>query len=335
MRSREPQLERLRQSDGDAIRALARRIGWSLSRLRVDAFLQTAVGYGHRIGGALVSSTLCFPYGKVPRDEVPRGNTPRVHTPPAKAQDDYTLLFVGLVMVDPDWQRRGLGKSVFLRCLEAAGVASFTSAGVGESYRAPVALVSTDAGYPLYASCGFRTVERLHRYSGPPQASRLERAVEQGTVGGKTLAIRPVCASDLDEIIALDRVAIGASRAALYPGFLTSVHRGYTARDSGSQAAKGMLRGFGFATEFGTELLVIGPIIAQDWATAVQLTVRLIGEWRQAVRFDIPACQREWMQWVQSIGIPEVHQSPLMLCGADALPGDRRKLFGIMDAALG
>lgn len=307
----EPRLERLDNTDLDNLLVLADQIGWGLSRQKVHTFLQNSIGFGHRIGTELISSTLCFPY-------------------------DDQLSFVGLVIVHPDWQRQGIGKAVFEHCLAEAGVRGRGHVRDDVQKRhTPVALVSTNAGYPLYESCGFHTVERLRRHIGRPDVGRMTRAFADAAADRNQLVVEPVEASDLDEIMALDRKAIGASRRDLYPGFLKSTHRGYIAREPFSGSARGEVRGFGFATEFGGELLVLGPLVADHWQTAAKLSERLIGGWRQSIRFDIPDCQVEWSAWVQSIGVPEVHRSALMLYGANELPGNRNCLFGIMDAALG
>ncbi len=53
--------------------------------------------------------------------------------------------------VHPDWARRGIGRSILLACEDAIRTAGFRNA----------ILVATLAGEPLYASLGYRVVERF------------------------------------------------------------------------------------------------------------------------------------------------------------------------------
>ncbi|MCL6452414.1 MAG: hypothetical protein K6T78_02170 [Alicyclobacillus sp.] len=298
-------LQRLQPDNVPHLLNLAEAVGWRLSPPRVETMVRHAVGFGHVADGRLISSTLCFLYGGA-------------------------LSFVGLVMVHPEWQRQGLGRAVLHHCLTEAGVRGDRAAGAAAEIGVPTALVSTDVGRPLYEASGFVTVAFLCRHVGRPSAGAVGRA--QGRLRRTAVQIRPYHDTDLADLLQLDRTVVGGDRSRLYPGFLRSVQRAWVACDLGD----GRLQGAAFATEFGREMLVVGPVLAESVEVAAQLVVRLAEGWGGLVRVDVPFEQAAFRKWLASaLGLPEVHRSPVMLRGGTSLPGDRTRLFGIMDAALG
>ena len=59
---------------------------------------------------------------------------------------------IGMLIVHPHFQRRGIGRILLNHCLEHTHP------------KQPIALIATKAGEPLYTSCGFQTVTTIHRF---------------------------------------------------------------------------------------------------------------------------------------------------------------------------
>ncbi|GGE07654.1 hypothetical protein GCM10011571_06110 [Marinithermofilum abyssi] len=62
-----------------------------------------------------------------------------------------TWATIGMVAVDPDKQRNGLGQGVLQQLLQHADASL------------PCSLVATLAGVPLYRQCGFQTIEHIYK----------------------------------------------------------------------------------------------------------------------------------------------------------------------------
>jgi GNAT superfamily N-acetyltransferase len=77
---------------------------------------------------------------------------------------DDRLAWLGMVLTDPAYRRRGFARRLVERCLEHAKALGITT----------VKLDATDAGRPLYLSLGFQDEEAIERWSG-----RLRRKVTQ------------------------------------------------------------------------------------------------------------------------------------------------------------
>jgi GNAT superfamily N-acetyltransferase len=82
----------------------------------------------------------------------------RLYTGSGDAEDDVRRLDpatepakVRAMFVRADWTRRGLGRRIIEACEEAAGREGFRE----------LALLATLPGVPLYAACGFRSLEKV------------------------------------------------------------------------------------------------------------------------------------------------------------------------------
>ena len=104
------------------------------------------------------------------------------------------LAWIGMMLVDPAYRRRGIGRSLMEHAL-----AYLEGAGVGT-----IKLDATDMGYPLYRSLGFQYECLIERWSGiagsvPPESA--------------TQYLRLLV--EVEEVSALDQEAFGVSRTAL------------------------------------------------------------------------------------------------------------------------
>ncbi|MBP5857648.1 GNAT family N-acetyltransferase [Marivibrio halodurans] len=205
---------------------------------------------------------------------------------------------LGMVMVASGARRRGLGRRVVERCLAAR-----PHDGV------PVLLASTVEGEPLYRRLGFATVGRLEKllHDGPlPTASP---ALPAGWRLGPHIAM-----ADLIPVLRLDRRVFGGAR----DGFLK--HRISQAAGAATLFdAAGRLAGYGLAVRQG-DLLILGPIAADDDRAALALSTALAAGHEGPLRIDVPAGHTALSDGLQGMGFRVADRPPLMARGMTALP---------------
>jgi predicted N-acetyltransferase YhbS len=153
------------------------------------------------------------------------------------------LAWIGMVLVDPEYRRRGIATQL----MEAA-IRSLRSQGVET-----IKLDATPAGRPVYAALGFTEETRIERWMGTARAT------------GKTdfQIWRPEVRQ---KVMALDRRAFGAERADL----LDSLVVDSSVMPLTISASDGELQGYALARR-GTLACYIGPVVAKSQHTAVSL----------------------------------------------------------------
>jgi ribosomal protein S18 acetylase RimI-like enzyme len=152
------------------------------------------------------------------------------------------LAWIGMVLVDPDYQRRGIATelmNVALEYLNKLGVSS-------------IKLDATSAGYPVYERLGFKEESLVERWEGI--ASQLSDARQGANCDGR------------EQLHNLDRRAFGSDRSILIdmlcrksvvdPEFVTDDRR--------------QLSGYALARQ-GSLATYLGPIVADDESSAVRL----------------------------------------------------------------
>ncbi len=153
------------------------------------------------------------------------------------------LAWIGMVLVDPDYRRRGIATQ-----LTEATIRSLRSRGAKT-----IKLDATPAGRPVYAALGFTEETRIERCMGTARAA------------GKTDF--PIWTPELrQKVMVLDRGAFGAERAAL----LDSLVVDSSLMPLTISAPDGELQGYALARR-GTLACYIGPVVATDQHTAVSL----------------------------------------------------------------
>ncbi|MGH8247408.1 MAG: GNAT family N-acetyltransferase [Gammaproteobacteria bacterium] len=152
------------------------------------------------------------------------------------------LAWIGMVIVDPDYRRRGIATQ-----LMHAGLDYLSRAGI-----ATIKLDATPAGRPAYELLGFVEEALIERWQADaPQAASGDGVSE-----------------DLgrDEMLALDRKAFGADRSRLLDALVTDA----CPLPLALRAPDHRSRGYALARE-GTAASYIGPLVATDGPTAVSL----------------------------------------------------------------
>ncbi|MFK4447297.1 putative N-acetyltransferase YhbS [Caballeronia udeis] len=188
---------------------------------------------------------------------------------------------LGMVIVSPAWQGRGIGKKLMELVLERLG-------------KRVTFLHATPAGQPLYEKLGFRAAGTLDQHQGaafqPPLVS---------LPAGERL--RPLGSNDTPRLIELASRACGLDRGEVLPALLENADGIALDRD-------GELLGFALFRRFGRGF-AIGPVVAPD-APDSSRAKALISHWLSLnegvfVRIDTPG-DSGLTQWLDGLGLPRV-----------------------------
>ena len=216
-------LGRLTHADLEQAAALSRSVGWNQTPedwARLLALAPNGV-FGASEAGRLVASSSVVVYGDA-------------------------LAWIGMMIVDPEHRRRGLGR----RLLDAALASPTVPPG------ATVGLDATDMGAPLYRTRGFVGVEPIDRWGGALRAATPPAGTE----------IRAVEAADVAALVAWDAERTGTARSALVAHLLrTPSANGWLATRGGSIAGYAVVRP-------GCSHHHVGPLLAEDEAAFAALT---------------------------------------------------------------
>ncbi|MEV2268199.1 GNAT family N-acetyltransferase [Nonomuraea africana] len=206
---------------------------------------------------------------------------------------------ISMVLTAERYGRQGLGRALMDHVLDRAA---------GRT----VSLHATTYGRPLYERTGFRAVATIVTHKG----------VFTGQASGRTHK-----ADDLDAIVAFDAERFGADRSAVLrrmPDFHEQVR--VAERD-------GRMTGFGGAWR-NDDTLVIGPVVAEDQATARDLIADLAAGSTLPVRVDLDDSRPDLVDWVVERGVTHAFTTSAMVRGGE-LPGDQARLFTPTMQALG
>ncbi|MFL6208650.1 MAG: GNAT family N-acetyltransferase [Pyrinomonadaceae bacterium] len=153
------------------------------------------------------------------------------------------LAWVGMVLVDPAYRRRGIATGLLNAALEYLSAAQV----------ATVKLDATPDGQKVYEQLGFKVESLIERRAG---------------VAGETTAsgCATLDASSGDEVFALDRRAFGADRAKLIERLITDA----CVAPQIVAAPDGQVRGYALARR-GSNAAYLGPLVATDLGTATTL----------------------------------------------------------------
>ena len=209
-------------ADLPAAHALSQAVRWP-HRLEDWQFVhRLGTGFVAESEGKVVGAALCWAYGS-----------------------DHGSL--GMVIVSPDAQGKGIGRELMTRLLEELGERS-------------ILLNATLAGQPLYERLGFVAAGQVHQHQG----TVFEPGLVVPPAGER---IRPIGASDGPKLARLASRALGMPRATVLDA-VAKAGDGVVI-DSGGEPV-----GFAFCRRFGRGY-AIGPVVAPD----VERAKALIGHW--------------------------------------------------------
>lgn len=220
----------------------------------------------------------------------------------------HYFTWIGMVLVHPEMQRKGIGSQLLIEALKLADDAE------------TVKLDATPAGREVYLKLNFIDEYSLSRmHIGEYLINNLPRS-----------DARQVQVSDLSGILKLDREVFGADRQA----FLESNWKG------ASQYAflvekQNEIKGYCFGRP-GYNFNHIGPIIADGVTTAMQLLTAALGHGDgKPTIIDILDHSNEWKKFVSSLGFVVSRPLIRMYRGPNSFPGLPEKQFAILGPEFG
>ncbi|MCR9177850.1 MAG: GNAT family N-acetyltransferase [Alphaproteobacteria bacterium] len=269
----------LTAGDLDAVTILVRTLKWPHRREDVDLFMRLGRGRIVRddADGRMMGVALWWTFG----DQLAR---------------------LGLVMIDPQSQGRGIGRRLVEQILT-------------DSAGRTMVLLATEAGLPLYEKLGFLTIGGNRQIQGTYSEAPSEDPV-----------IRPATSQDLPAILALDLTASGADRVDLLQA-LTDIGRTFV------QVNQGRITGYAIERPFGRGSTV-GPIVAESEQDAIRL-------FRAAARpgftrVDCPSDAPDFAAHLQAGGLVAIEgESPVMVRGSWRPPENHQRIFALSSHALG
>lgn len=211
--------------------------------------------------------------------------------------------WVGMVLVDPEFRRRGIGQGLIGHC-----IARLKTMGVRT-----VKLDATDQGRPVYLKQGF-----VDEYGTLRHVGRFEPA----RVPAGECRIEPLAPRHRQAVAAMDRRAFGADRSEL----LTVLAEQQP--DRMLVAAKdGLIVGYGLARP-GRLHGYIGPVVAERM-DAAQMLVAELGRRvnQQTVFVDTTALNEPWCRWLEGCGLQAQRRLTRMYLGTNDTPGDPSRVY--------
>ncbi len=265
--------------------ALSQQVGWPHRLEDWRQSLMLGQGLVAQEGGRIVGTTLYWPWGA-------------------------SCATVGLVIVDPACQGRGIGRKLLQLALDKL-----------EGYN--VRLHATKMGQPLYQQFGFAAVGCASQHQGLVAPSFVAPTPRSGT------CLRPGNERDAPALTTLDRQASGLYRPQLIGLLLARARVLVLESDDGEALGFAALRPFGRG-------LSIGPIVCPNEEDARVLAGAFMAQRRgDFVRLDcdsaLPFCD-----WLARQGLSEADAPVMMVRGKpwQAEAGTPRT-FGLMSQAMG
>ena len=195
---------------------------------------------------------------------------------------------IGLVLVAPDRQGRGIGRALM-------------TALIADSGSRALMLNATAEGLELYKKLGFVSTGFVRQHQARFDETRVLPHVPDA-------AVRRAVPADHAALRALDAASFGADRSALIDCLLANGESWLVER-AGRPAGFAMLRPFGRGT-------IIGPIVAPDEHEAIALVASAVEAAPSGVlRVDIDAEAERLAAWLTAAGLPAIDTATIMLRG--------------------
>ena len=219
------------------------------------------------------------------------------------------LAWISMVLVDPAWRRQGFGTRLLKRC-----IAQLADAGV------IAGLDATPAGRLVYEPLGFRALYGLSRILCTPI---------DGDETPADVALRPLAPEDVELVVAWDTARTGMRR-----GHLLGPLRRRLPDAAWLAMRDGRIAGFVLGRD-GRLTNQIGPLVAEDAATARALLVRaLVASGADAI-LDVPDAHADFQAWLARHGaVTQRGYTRMVLGPSDVLPPPEG-LFAIAGPELG
>jgi GNAT superfamily N-acetyltransferase len=276
------QIRRLTTADVAAVLRLAHLAGWNQTARDIERLvaLEPDGCFATCAGEQVVGTTTTTTYGS-------------------------DLAWVGMVLVDPDYRRRGIATRLTEKALDYLR---------GRGVRT-VKLDATPAGRPVYERLGFVVENALERWAatGPPPVHH-RRGYPVGS---------------WDQIAAIDRDVFGADRTALMQMVIADAGPPFVR--SGRRAGVG---GYAFARP-GRRAAYIGPVVAEDYGTAWSLLTAVDADLRPAIIDIDPAFGEGAAVLLRERGFARQRELLRMRLGPGIRSRDSPRVFAIAGPEVG
>lgn len=220
------------------------------------------------------------------------------------------LAWIGMVLVHPDFRRRGIGRALLRHCLEHLQRRAVRC----------LKLDATPAGKTVYEALGFRsewTLTRWQRSGGSENATEPDEGIgDLNEVG-------------LESVAALDANAFGVSRRKLLEAL------GTQSCEARVLTSDSHVLGYGLLRE-GSRALYLGPLIADCADSAIRVVRAMVHKSKgQAIFWDIPDQQGKAVAWAKANGFRPQRSLTRMYLGENANPGSPDNVFAIAGPEVG
>ncbi len=258
----EIRVERLRKGRIEDIVALSSHIGWDYNREEIEMILNTGIVYGVvNEREELIASAAIILYGE-------------------------TLASIGMVIVHPDYKRRGIGKIITDLCVKSVLT------------QTPIMLIATDEGKILYERLGFRSVSYVSKYICNSYNANYH------CVGNEEYIVNYE-ERDLEEIIQIDKDAFGTNREEFLKYRIIQSEQCIVTKD-----AQQNVLGYGLSIQT-PENKIIGPVVAKNDTMAMRMVHYLAREHHGKLRIDVPEGKKGFMKELEVTGFQKVNTHQL------------------------
>ncbi|MCY7786027.1 GNAT family N-acetyltransferase [Bacillus inaquosorum] len=218
------------------------------------------------------------------------------------------LASIGLVIVDKEYKRLGLGRRMVNACIPQTDKST------------AIRLCATKEGLPLYEKAGFHKAGSVRKYSChsfQPFAKHLD---------AELTSFRE---QDFQDLAAADLAAFGGDRSNLLQQLISTSEECVIIRNK-----KGQLIGYGLSVQTPANLK-FGPIVAPSSDIAARIINRLAAGKQSPMRIDIPGEHTSLHDRLIEMGFHADAELPLMLYQKKRLPDQNGHLYSLISQALG
>lgn len=219
------------------------------------------------------------------------------------------LAWIGMVLVHPDYRRRGIGRALLEHCIKH----------LRERGVCCIKLDATAAGKQVYDGLGFKDEWTMTRWE---HAAAHWPAVESSS------GIQRV--GDIDMVEPLDSEAFGVSRRMILEPLVRQSRSALEFEDE-----RGRVVAYGLLKE-GSSALYLGPVVAASADAGAQLADALLARAEsRKVYWDIPDENATAVQHARSRGFTPQRTLTRMYLGENATPGNPQQQFAIAGPEVG
>lgn len=219
--------------------------------------------------------------------------------------------WISMILVTQAFRRRGLATHLMRRCMDALLAKGMTPA-----------LDATPEGRQVYLHLGFEDVYRLTRF-----LAAAPRPVTAAPPPG--ISLRPMLAADLPAVEAYDRAPFGAGR-----GYILADLQRRQPFSAWLAERAGRIAGFAVARD-GRTCAQIGPVVAEDAATAAALTMAALAPIAGPVCIDVGDRHTALASSLQAAGFAPLLPFIRMIHGRSEPYDDPDRVFVIGGPELG